>query len=92
MHVAPRICTPTWCGRGLSSLGAALPIRRLRLKASALKAEMLDLLRQIAADLRWIRARADRQEYKRARANDELEERKEHARNLAQESLGRSTE
>ena len=56
------------------------------------KAEMLDLLRQIAADLRWLRDRTEGQDYERARAIDELEERKQHARNLAQESLRRSTE
>jgi hypothetical protein len=56
------------------------------------KAEMLDLLRQIAADLRWLRARAERRDYERGLANDELEARKEEARKLAQESLRRFTE
>ena len=56
------------------------------------KAEMLDLLRQIAEDLRWLRTRAERKDYERGLASDELEARKEEARKLAQESLRRSIE
>ena len=56
------------------------------------KAEMLDLLRQIAEDLRWLRVRAERQDYERSRESGELEKRKQEARTLAQESLRRSTE
>jgi DNA ligase D-like protein (predicted ligase) len=56
------------------------------------KAEMLDLLRQIAEDLHWLRIRAERQDYERGRASEELEKKKQEARTLAQESLRRSTE
>ena len=61
-------------------------------KMAGRKAEMLDLLRQIAADLRWLRIRAERQDYEHDRASEELEKRKQEARTLAQESLRRSTE
>ena len=56
------------------------------------KAEMLDLMRPIAQDLRWLRVRAERQDNERGRESEELEKRKQEARTLAPESLRRSTE